>query len=201
MGLIDYGRGNLRSVEKALQLVGATVQRLSSADQFNTFDALVLPGVGSFGDAMANLEQRGLVDPIKQWLMEGKSFLGICLGYQLLFESSEESPNIAGLGFLKGQVVRFPDEVGKVPHMGWNTLKIEDQENSIFSGMAANPHFYHVHSYYPQGVDEGIVACRTEYGFSFVSGIRQDKILAFQFHPEKSQDNGLKLLRNFILSV
>lgn len=201
VGLIDYGRGNLRSVEKALQLVGASVQRLSSAEQFSAVDALVLPGVGSFGDAMLNLEQRGLVDPLKRWLLEGKSFLGICLGYQLLFESSEESPEVAGLGFLKGQVVRFPDSVGKVPHMGWNTLELVDQDHSLFSGMNEEPYFYHVHSYFPQGVDEQIVACRTEYGFPFASGIRQGKISAFQFHPEKSQENGLKLLKNFICSA
>ncbi|MDZ4788507.1 MAG: imidazole glycerol phosphate synthase subunit HisH [Blastochloris sp.] len=198
LGLIDYGRGNLRSVEKALQHVGASVQRVGTAEKFAGVDALVLPGVGSFGDAMGNLHSRNLVAPLQKWLAQDRPFLGICLGYQLLFESGEESPGVAGLGWLKGKVVRFPDSVGKVPHIGWNTLQIPHQENSILAGLEPNPYFYHVHSYYPEMVDEAMVACRTEYGISFVSGVSKGNIHAFQFHPEKSQDNGLKLLDNFV---
>jgi imidazole glycerol phosphate synthase glutamine amidotransferase subunit len=198
IGLVDYGRGNLRSVEKALQQVGGDVERVNSPDFFNGFEAMVLPGVGSFGDAMQNLKSCGLVEPLREWLALDKPFLGICLGYQLLFEEGEESPGVSGLGWLPGKVVKFPDSVGKVPHMGWNQILPGAGNDSILAGLGENPYFYHVHSYYPEFVAEEAVACRTEYGFPFVSGISKGNVHAFQFHPEKSQDNGLKLLENFI---
>ncbi|MFH1066896.1 MAG: imidazole glycerol phosphate synthase subunit HisH [bacterium] len=196
VGLIDYGRGNLRSVEKALERVGARVQRFQNGN-FDGAEALVLPGVGAFGDAMRNLEERGLIEPIKKWLREGRPFLGICLGYQLLFERSEESPNVAGLGHLPGAVVRFPSTVGKVPHMGWNEVQ---WHNERLRAELPNPSFfYHVHSYYPPLVAPEWKVCETEYnGVRFVSGIGKGKIWAFQFHPEKSQENGRKLLAFFM---
>ncbi|NJK91713.1 MAG: imidazole glycerol phosphate synthase subunit HisH [Blastochloris sp.] len=199
VGLIDYGRGNLRSVEKALQRVGAAVTCLNDPLGIEQQDALVLPGVGSFGDAMLNLQERGLVPALQEWLKSDRPFLGICLGYQLLFESGEESPGISGLGFLPGTVVRFPKNVGKVPHMGWNSvIPAGEKGRAWFQNLDAAPYFYHVHSYYPEQVAEEDVACRTEYGFPFVSGISRGNVHAFQFHPEKSQENGLKLLSNFM---
>jgi imidazole glycerol-phosphate synthase subunit HisH len=200
IGLIDYGRGNLRSVEKALQYQGARVIRVESAQQMMEQDAVVLPGVGSFGDAMMNLQSRGLVQGLRDWLSEDKPFLGICLGYQLLFESSEECPGVPGLGWLLGQVVQFPVSVGKIPHMGWNTVEPTDRcREGILAGLDADSHFYHVHSYYPESVKADQVACYTEYGsLRFASGISHGNRHAFQFHPEKSQENGLKLMGNFL---
>jgi imidazole glycerol-phosphate synthase subunit HisH len=198
IGLIDYGRGNLRSVEKALQRAGGSVTRVEAAASLPDCDALVLPGVGSFGDAMRNLKSRDLIAPLQEWLSQNKPFLGICLGYQLLFEEGEESPGIAGLGWLPGKVVKFPESVGKIPHMGWNNIRPFPGRDTALAGLGDNPYFYHIHSYYPEVVDQDWVACRTDYGISFVSGIRRGNVHAFQFHPEKSQDNGLKLLANFI---
>lgn len=198
IGLVDYGRGNLRSVEKALQQVGGHVERVDSPERVADFGALVLPGVGSFGDAMLNLKSRRLVEPLQEWLASDKPFLGICLGYQLLFEEGEESPGIPGLGWLPGKVIKFPESVGKVPHMGWNTVLPAPGGNSALAGLGPEPYFYHVHSYYPEFVAEEAVACHTTYGLSFVSGIRRGNVQAFQFHPEKSQANGLRLLQNFV---
>ena len=198
IGLVDYGRGNLRSVEKALQQVGGFVERVDSPALFKDCEALILPGVGSFGDAMLNLKNRGLIEPLQEWLALDKPFLGICLGYQLLFEEGEESPGIPGLGWLPGKVVKFPESVGKVPHMGWNQILVNARNDAVLSGLVENPYFYHVHSYYPEVVAEEAVACRTDYGISFVSGVSKGNVHAFQFHPEKSQENGLKLLENFV---
>jgi len=198
IGLLDYGRGNLRSVEKALQKVGGNVVRVDSLEKLEDVDAMVLPGVGSFGDAMQNLQIRGLVDPIRTWLSQDRPFLGICLGYQLLFEEGEESPGVEGLGFLPGKVVLFPESVGKVPHMGWNQILPQPGHDEVLVGLCSRSYFYHVHSYYPAFVADDVVACRTEYGISFASGISKGNVHAFQFHPEKSQDNGLKLLENFV---
>ncbi|MFZ5806994.1 MAG: imidazole glycerol phosphate synthase subunit HisH [Verrucomicrobiota bacterium] len=200
IGLIDYGRGNLRSVEKALERVGAQVQKISSQKEFQNADAVVLPGVGAFGDAMRNLQERELVAPILDWLKSGRPFLGICLGFQLLFESSEENPDIQGLSWLKGRVVRFPESVGKVPHIGWN--EVSHQKNGLFGALPNPAFFYHVHSYYPREVEKKWIACETEYGgVRFVSGISSGNTHAMQFHPEKSQENGRKLLEAFVKSA
>lgn len=196
VGLIDYGRGNLRSVEKALERCGAQVRRLEAAAGFAACDALVLPGVGAFGDAMANLRERGLASPILDWLRSDKPFLGICLGYQLLFENSVETPGVPGLGWLKGQVVRFPESVGKIPHIGWNPVRFLSSPLSAAFPEPAS--FYHVHSFYPEPAEAETIACTTDYGVTFASGIRQGNVMAFQFHPEKSQANGLKLLSTFL---
>lgn len=196
VGLIDYGRGNLRSVEKALERVGLRVQRVLEGGAFESFDALILPGVGAFGDAMQHLHAKNFALPIRNWLEQGRPFLGICLGYQLLFQRSEESPDVPGIGFLKGAVVRFPESVHKIPHIGWN--EVIPQNNALFKNMADRPFFYHVHSYYPEAVENKYNACETEYnGVRFTSGISHGAIHAFQFHPEKSQENGRLLLEAF----
>lgn len=200
IGLIDYGRGNLRSVEKALEKIGAQVKRISAPDQFQKIAAVVLPGVGAFGDAMKNLQERALVKPISQWLSSEKPFLGICLGYQLLFEKSEETPGVKGLGFLPGKNIRFPDTVGKIPHMGWN--QIINHNCPLLKNIPDGSFFYHVHSYYPENVVPKWIACETDYnGVKFASGISKGNIHAFQFHPEKSQQNGLQLLKSFLKTL
>jgi len=199
VGLIDYGRGNLRSVEKALQKLHAEVRRISGPEDFAGCDAVVLPGVGAFGDAMNNLHDRKLVQPVREWLDSDRPFLGICLGFQLLFEESDESPGVKGLGWMKGRVVRFPDSLKKIPHMGWNVVQPVNQGVDLFRGLPGQPYFYHVHSYYPEPADADDAACHTEYdGVRFVSGVARGSKAAFQFHPEKSQRNGLMLLENFL---
>lgn len=204
-GLIDYDRGNLRSVEKALEKVGCVVDRLENGEQMTQaeVDMIVLPGVGSFGDAMLNLKARQLDQPIISWLDAGKPFLGICLGFQLLFEGSEESPGVPGLGVFSGRVVRFPDAVGEIPHMGWNQVswKPMAKHHPVSVVFDQKPYFYHVHSYFPETTADCDGWCETEYGISFVSGIVRDRQAAFQFHPEKSQQAGLDLLKAFIASL
>lgn len=200
VGLIDYGRGNLHSVDKALSRVGCRVERIRTAAEFEAAEAIVLPGVGAFGDAMNALDRMDLRGPLIDWLQSGRPFLGICLGYQLLFATSEESPGVAGLGWLPGRVVLFPDSVGKIPHMGWNTVSFSPE-----SGLApesGGDYFYHVHSYYPDGVPDEFTACTTNYGgVTFASGIRRGAVAGFQFHPEKSQAAGLGLLRRYFDSI
>jgi len=203
LGLIDYGRGNLRSVEKALGKPGGIcVQRVTKPEEFERMDGLVLPGVGAFGDAMKNLKSQGLVEPILAWLKADRPFLGICLGYQLMFETSSESPGAQGISFFPGSVIRFPATVGKVPHMGWNEIHVTKRGGTVLKNVSKHPYFYHVHTYYPAGVPEGWEACTTEYGgITFPSGISKGNVHAFQFHPEKSQADGLKLLEAFVDQV
>ncbi len=205
VGLIDYDRGNLRSVEKALERVGCAVERIENGDQFQAaaVDLIVLPGVGSFGDAMQNLRARKLVEPVQDWFKKGKPFLGICLGYQLLFDSSEESAGVPGLGLLPGRVVRFPDAVGDIPHMGWNQVlwKSSQAEHPLAEIFDKQPYFYHVHSYYPETTADCDGWCETEYSIRFASGIVRGQQAAFQFHPEKSQQEGLDLLQAFVKTL
>ena len=199
IGLIDYGRGNLHSVGKALESLGAKVELVANGEGFSDKDAMVLPGVGAFGDAMRNLQERRLVEPIREWVLAGRPFLGICLGYQLLFDEGDENPGVSGLGLVKGRVVKFPPTVSKVPHMGWNDVEVVKQP--LFAGVG-DRYFYHVHSYFPQVADSSLVACWTEYeDVRFASGIVSGRLAAFQFHPEKSQTNGLRLLENFLRTV
>jgi len=193
--IIDYGMGNLRSVEKAFAFLGHQVAVSDDPQLIKRAKGIVLPGVGAFGDAMQELAQRGLKELVIRALQDGKPFLGICLGYQLLFENSQESPGVKGLGVLKGQVIRFPESV-KVPHMGWNDVKFA-KRHPVLDGLAEGTFYYFVHSYYVHPSDEQIVLTRTEYGLEFASGIAQENILAFQFHPEKSSSAGLRLLHNF----
>ena len=201
LGLIDYGSGNLRSVTKALESVWSEIQRISTGPIPQDLDALVLPGVGSFGDSVNQLHRRQLFDPIRSWLEAGKPFLGICLGYQLLFEDSEESPDIRGLGVLAGEVRRFTGPQMKVPQIGWNTVHWSAQTLQQFPELPADPFVYFVHSYYPVPVDSKVVAGTTDYGGRFASAIARDGLLATQFHPEKSQTAGLKILQTFVSSL
>lgn len=199
IALIDYGSGNIRSVSKALQREGAEVRLVDSPEGLAKADAVVLPGVGAFGDCVRNLQERQLWNPIKDWLGSGKPFFGICLGYQLLFESSEETPGVEGFGFFRGEVKRFSSPGIKVPQIGWNNLEISN--HALWRGLPENPYVYFVHSYYPVPADPSIVTSRTTYGETFAASAARGNVAAVQFHPEKSQGVGLAILRNFISSV
>lgn len=204
IALVDYGRGNLRSVEKALQCVGAQVTLLASPKGMEGFDGLVLPGVGSFGDCAKSLRERGLTEPISNWLRDGRPFLGICLGYQILFERSEESPEEKGMGFFAGTVRKFSAEKGfKVPHMGWNQLRFPDRadDGGIYSEVGYGAFTYFVHSYYPDPEDASLVTAWCDYEVPFAASCGRGKVQGVQFHPEKSQAIGLKILGNFVGSL
>ena len=204
IAVIDYGMGNLRSVQKALEHVGAKVIVTHDPNLIISADSVVLPGVGAFKDCMANLTQLNLVDPIRKFIDSGKPFLGICLGLQVLFEESEEYGPVAGLGVLPGKVVKFASASSetkggspiKIPHMGWNNIEVKKRA-PLFDKLDAEPYFYFVHSYYVVPEDQSMVATVTNYGVEFVSGIQYKNIYAFQFHPEKSQTMGLSLLERF----
>ncbi len=198
IAIIDYDAGNIRSVEKALQFLGQEVKITRDREEILGADKVVLPGVGSFGDAMGKLHQYGLVEVIRQVAEEKTPFLGICLGLQLLFERSDESPGVEGLGILKGEILRIPEGEGrKIPHMGWNSLELRNQ-GRLFAGISGEPYVYFVHSYYLKARDEQIVKATTEYGVTIHASVEQDNIFACQFHPEKSSDTGLKILKNFV---
>ncbi|MGH7790751.1 MAG: imidazole glycerol phosphate synthase subunit HisH [Thermodesulfobacteriota bacterium] len=199
IAIVDYGMGNLRSVKKAFENLGFSTNVTKNPDQILNSDGLVLPGVGAFGDCMKNLEEYNLAKPIKNFIKNGKPFLGICLGLQLLFEESEESPGIKGLGILKGNVVRFPrsgDEKLKIPHMGWNQIELQ-KELPILKGIPQGSWFYFVHSYFPKPEDKSVNAVKTDYGIEFTSAVQKENIFACQFHPEKSSTLGLGILENF----
>lgn len=196
IGVVDYGSGNLRSVSKALEAVGASVALVTSSAQLDPLDAVVVPGVGAFGDCAQNLRKSGLWEPLIEWLQAGRPYLGICLGYQLLFESSEESPGCKGLGVLPGRVVRFQGKRLKVPHIGWNVLL--DMRGPMFKTLSSAPYFYFLHSYFPVPADDAIVSARCEYGGTFAASVSNGSLHATQFHPEKSQSAGLTLLKNFL---
>jgi imidazole glycerol-phosphate synthase subunit HisH len=198
--LIDYGAGNLRSVANALREIGVDPVIAASPDALDGASHLILPGVGSFGDCMRQLETRDLVTPIRDWLAAGKPYLGICLGYQILFDSSEECPDVAGLGAFRGTVRRFQQTPGlKIPHMGWNSASPRRPDSGNWADLGAEPYFYFVHSYFPVPDDDSLVAAATTYGAdTFASAVERPNLLACQFHPEKSQDAGLRLIRNFL---
>ena len=198
--LIDYGAGNLRSVANALRAIGIEPNIAASPEDLAETTHLVLPGVGSFGDCMEQLTHRGLLDPIRDWVGAGKPYLGICLGYQILFDSSEESPGVAGLGLVSGTVRRFAQTPGlKIPHMGWNSVIPRQANAGNWAGLDAEPYFYYVHSYFPVPEDPTVVAATTSYGQDkFAAAIELPNLLACQFHPEKSQEVGLRLIRNFL---
>ena len=198
IAIIDYDAGNIRSVEKALQFLGQEVKITRDREEILGADKVVLPGVGSFGDAMGKLHQYGLVEVIRQVAEKKTPFLGICLGLQLLFVRSDESPGVEGLGILKGEILRIPEGEGrKIPHMGWNSLELRNQ-GRLFAGISGEPYVYFVHSYYLKARDEQIVKATTEYGVTIHASVEQDNIFACQFHPEKSSDTGLKILKNFV---
>jgi glutamine amidotransferase len=198
IALVDYGMGNLRSVEKALARVGADVRIVTGPDEVPAADKLVVPGVGAFGDCMRNLECAGLVEPIRQFARSGKAFLGICLGFQALFESSAEAPGVNGLAVFEGSVPRFGQNGLKVPHMGWNQLKIRQPGCPLLSGVADGSYVYFVHSYYCAPKSPTLMCGTTDYGIEFCSMLWAGNVFATQFHPEKSQAVGLKMLENFV---
>ena len=196
IAIIDYGAGNLQSVEKALRHLGCQCQITADPGELAAAQAAVLPGVGAFGDAMGQLRARGLEEPIRQFVSSGKPFLGICLGLQILFEESEESPGVKGLGLLRGRVLRLPKESGlKIPHIGWNSLSV-GKPGGLFAGVEGGPYVYFVHSYYLRA-EEDVVTATAEYGTTIHAAVQKGNLLACQFHPEKSGQVGLKLLENF----
>jgi len=200
IALIDYGSGNLRSVHKALLKVGADVRIARRPEEMAGARAVVLPGVGAFDDCVQALERQALLEASRQFIQSGRPFLGICVGYQALFEKSEEFNSCAaGMGIFQGKVVRFAAGQGlKIPQIGWNQLEIVKSENPLFRGISSGSYVYFVHSFFPQPVDASIVATRTTYGEAFASSVWQGHIFATQFHPEKSQKVGLQLLKNFV---
>ncbi len=197
IAIIDYGMGNLRSVQKGFEKVGHEAIVTDDPAQVASAGKVVLPGVGAFEDAIAELRRRGLIEPVLAAIQSGKPFLGICLGLQLLFEVSHENGRHEGLGVLKGEVVRFelPPEYS-VPHMGWNQVGIR-RRAPVLEGIAEGTYFYFVHSYYVVPDDRGVIATETDYGEPFCSMIWRENVFATQFHPEKSQADGLRLLKNF----
>ena len=197
IAIIDYDAGNIKSVEKALVSLGQNVQVTRDAQEILSADKVILPGVGHFGDAMKKLHRYGLVDVIHQVVQQKKPFLGICLGLQLLFERSDEAPGVEGLGVLKGEILRIPDQEGlKIPHMGWNSLHLQN-DGRLFQGIPEDTYVYFVHSYYLKAADEQIVKATTQYSTCIHASVEQDNVFACQFHPEKSSTWGLKMLENF----
>jgi len=198
IAMIDYDAGNIKSVEKALQKLGVDVVITKDPKVILEADKVILPGVGAFGDAMANLKKYELDDVICQVVEKGTPFLGICLGLQLLFERSDETPGVKGLGILKGEIRRIPDrENFKIPHMGWNSLHLQNQ-GRLFEGLSENAYVYFVHSYYLKAEEAEIVKATTEYGVEIHASVEKGNIFACQFHPEKSSDVGLQILKNFV---
>ena len=198
ISILDYGMGNLRSVEKGFTSQGIDVRVTADPGDIESSSGIVLPGVGAFGAVVRNLRERSMTGPIKDFIESGRPFLGICLGFQVLFESSEEAPGEKGLGVLKGKVVRFrPEEKEmKVPHMGWNRVSVPAQ-SPILEGVPQRSWFYFVHSYYVVSEEPGIEVLISDYGGEFEAGVISGNLSAFQFHPEKSSDYGLMILRNF----
>lgn len=200
IALLDYGSGNLRSVHKALLKVGAHVRLVQRPDGMADASAVVLPGVGAFDDCLNALQRQELLAAAREFIRTGRPFLGICVGYQALFERSEEFNSCAaGLGVFQGSVVRFAEQPGlKIPQIGWNQLEIVQPDCPLYRGVADGNYVYFVHSFFPRPADAGIVATRTTYGRPFASSVWRDNVFATQFHPEKSQKVGLQLLRNFV---
>ena len=198
IGIVDYGRGNIRSVENAFLAIGADAILITRPSEMHDITHLVVPGQGEFGDCAANLKKQGMFAPIQQWTADDKPYLGICVGYQLLFENGEESPDSEGLAILPGTVKRFPNSELKIPHMGWNSIQPTDATHPLWNGMPEAPYFYFVHSYYPEPAVKKHIAATCNYGLPFAAAVTRGKLIATQFHPEKSQHNGLQLLKNFL---
>ncbi len=205
IAVIDYGVGNLFSVAKAAEAVGATVEITGDANKIRAADKLILPGVGAFGDCMRNLQSRGLDEVILDQIASGKSLLGICVGLQILFEGSEESPKVRGLGVFKGEVKKIRADGLKIPHMGWNSIKVGRKDNlvkfgasKLMAGLSGGNYFYFVHSYHAVPANENLITATTEYGEDVTAAVELGSIFATQFHPEKSGDVGLQVLKNFV---
>lgn len=200
IGLVDYGGGNLRSVHNAIHALGNDPVVISDAAGLHGATHLILPGQGEFGDVMARLTDRGLVGLLREWIASGRPYFGICVGYQILFDGSDEAPGVAGLGIVKGGCVRFAEKPGrKIPQMGWNGAKPPHPASRFWNGLGAEPYFYFVHSYYPVPKDDTWSVSETDYdGEKFAATVEKGNILACQFHPEKSQDAGLALMANFL---
>ena len=197
IAIIDYDAGNIKSVEKALKTLGQDVVVTRDPEMILNADKVILPGVGAFGDAMGKLHDYGLVDVIYQVVEKKTPFLGICLGLQLMFESSEETPGVEGLGILKGKIVKIPENGElKIPHMGWNSLHFQN-EGRLFANLPQDSYVYFVHSYYLQAEEPEIVKATTEYSTCIHASVEKDNVFACQFHPEKSSDVGLTILKNF----
>lgn len=197
IAIIDYDAGNLKSVRKALHYIGQDCIVTRDREELRKADKVILPGVGSFGDAMANLKRFELDKVIRELVAENIPFLGICLGLQLLFEASEESPGVEGLGLLQGEIVRIPENYGlKIPHIGWNSLEFQG-DGRLFRGLPETPYVYFVHSYYLRAREEAIVKASTDYGVHIHASVEKNNLFACQFHPEKSSGTGLAILRNF----
>ncbi|MCQ2507886.1 MAG: imidazole glycerol phosphate synthase subunit HisH [Dorea sp.] len=198
IAIIDYDAGNIKSVEKAMQLLGQEVVITRDRETILSADKVILPGVGAFGDAMGKIHQYGLFEVIHEVVEKGTPFLGICLGLQLLFERSDETPGVEGLGVLKGEILRIPDKEGlKIPHMGWNSLNFP-REGRLFKGLPEESYVYFVHSYYLKAANEEIVTATTEYSTLIHASVEQGNVFACQFHPEKSSDVGIHILKNFV---
>lgn len=198
IAVIDYDAGNIRSVEKAITALGYEVECTRNKESILQAEKVILPGVGAFGDAMEKLHRYELVETIHKVAEAGTPFLGICLGLQLLFDESEESPGVQGLGLLKGKILRFDDSIGmKVPQIGWNDLQFP-RKGRLFEGLEEKPYVYFVHSYYLQAKEEEIVTATAEYGVRIHASVEKDNLFACQFHPEKSSETGLKILENFL---
>jgi glutamine amidotransferase len=198
IAILDYGMANLRSVQKAFERVGFTAEITADAKRIAAAGKLVVPGVGAFQDAIARLRETNLAHTVVDYIHSDRPFLGICLGMQMLFSRSHEDGLFAGLEVFAGEVVRFPQVPGlKVPHMGWNTLKIANRSCPLFAGLPEDPAVYFVHSYYAEPVDRGLIAAEAEYPSPFCAALWRDNVFAVQFHPEKSQDVGMIMLRNF----
>ncbi len=199
IAIIDYGMGNIHSVSKAVELCGAKPVVTNKKSQIASCGKIVLPGVGAFDDAMAELEKLGLIPVIKEQIKNKKPFLGICLGMQLLFETSQEAKSKTGLGVLRGQVIKFSVKLGqKVPHMGWNNLDDVSSACPLLSGIGVSEQVYFCHSYYPEPADKDIIAASCNYGVRFACVLAKENIYGVQFHPEKSQAAGLKIIKNFV---
>ena len=199
LGMIDYGRGNLRSVMNACRALGHQPQIVTKRADFEELTHIIFPGQGAFGDCMESLARLDLIDPLRQWIEEDRPYLGICVGFQLLFCSSEESPGVAGLGVISGDCKRFISSNVKIPHMGWNNVQLSNSQSRYWQDLTEDPYFYFVHSFYPIAENESDVAATCHYGDErFCAAIERGNLLATQFHPEKSQHRGLQLLENFL---
>ena len=197
IAIIDYGAGNIQSVYKALKYVGCDCIVTNDKDEIMKAEGAILPGVGSFGNSMDNMNKNGITETVREFIKTKKPFLGICLGLQLLFPESEESPGVKGIDIFKGTVTKIPDGEGlKIPHMGWNSIKLL-KKDGIFKGIKDNSYVYFVHSYYLNAENKDIVAAQTEYGVTIDAAVSYENVTATQFHPEKSGEVGLQMLRNF----